>query len=99
MGLNHDRKTYRTEVVPNRPNPPATKYNFGFINDAADKIDIMSYQSSCVPQFQCVYVPWFSTPRFKYGGTVKLGIPKGTVNAADASRRLTETRAGIAAYR
>jgi hypothetical protein len=94
MGLNHDRKTYAAQ---GGGNPPPSKYNFGFINNAAGVVDIMAYTSSCTRP--CGYIPWFSTSTKKYQGTVKMGIPQGTPGAADASRRLRETRAAIAAYR
>jgi hypothetical protein len=91
MGLYHDRRT-------NGGNPPPSKYNFGYINNNAGLIDIMSYLSSCTRA--CRYVQWFSTAKLRYQpGNVKLGIPKGTSGAADATRRLRETRAAIASYR
>ena len=98
MGLHHDRLTYRTETDPDRPNPPKSKYNFGFINNNAGVIDIMAYLNSCAA-LPCIQVQWFSSASVKYNGAVKFGIPKGTKNAADATRRLNETRTGIAAYR
>jgi hypothetical protein len=93
MGLNHDRKTYASQ---GGGNPPPSQYNFGYINDVAHVIDIMSYSSSCASA--CSYVNWFSTPRFKYQGNV-LGIAQGRAGAADATRRLTETRIAISRYR
>jgi hypothetical protein len=98
MGLRHDRFTEKQQ---SGQTYPVSKYNFGFVNKGAKKIDIMAYLAACTLQgvSGCVYVPWFSTSQFKYGGTVVLGAAAGKPGAADATRRLRETRAGIAAYR
>ena len=98
MGLRHDRFTNQQQ---GGGNPPNSLYNFGFVNKAAKKIDIMGYISACTQQGVqgCTYVPWFSTSQFKYNGTIVLGIAKNRPGAADATRRLRETRTGIAAYR
>ena len=94
MGLRHDRFTDGGIW-------PTSKYNFGYVNKAARKIDIMAYTSACTRQGipNCIYVPWFSTPQYKLNGTAVLGIAQGQPGAADATRRLREVRAGIAAYR
>jgi hypothetical protein len=94
MGLRHDRLT-------DGGTWPNTKYNFGYVNTSARKIDIMAYTSACTRQriVNCVQVPWFSSSRIRFTGNIVIGIAPGSAGAADATRRLTEVRAGVAAYR
>jgi len=94
MGLRHDRLTEGGTW-------PNIKYNFGYVNKAARKIDLMAYTEACTRQGipNCIYVPWFSTSQYKVNNTAVLGIARGQPGAADATRRLREVRAGVAAYR
>jgi hypothetical protein len=91
MGLNHDRYV--------EPAAPASKYNFGYVQVAQRIRDIMSYPNRCTAaRVVCVLKNLFSNPRKIVSG-VPFGIVAGKPGAADASRRLNETRTAIASYR
>ncbi|MEJ8572164.1 M12 family metallo-peptidase [Microbaculum marinum] len=98
-GLEHDR--YQLVTYEGQPEPPNTKYNFGYTNLKADVRSVMAYNAECgdkQPDRSCPRVPMFSSSKKKYEGA-KLGQRRGRKGAADASRRLNETRAGVASYR
>jgi len=91
MGLYHDRHV--------EDPAPASVYNFGFVNVEARVRDIMSYNDACAKfSTTCRRRNLFSNPRKSVSGE-PFGVPIGTEGAADASRRLNETRRGIADYR
>lgn len=91
MGLYHDRHM-------EDPAPPSV-YNFGFVNVDAGVRDIMSYNNACAEfSATCTRRNMFSNPR-KFVSGEPFGVPIGIEGAADASRRLNETRRGIADYR
>ncbi|WP_020179830.1 reprolysin-like metallopeptidase [Methylopila sp. M107] len=91
MGLDHDR--YVTDPAPN------SEYNFGFVNVKKKKRDIMSYNNKCIDKgVDCARVNQFSNPKSQVSGQ-PFGVAAGKKGAADATRRLNETRAAIAAYR
>lgn len=89
-GLEHDRFVVS-------PTPPNSEYNFGYVNLPAQIRSVMAYNNQCSPG-SCTRVPMFSTPKKKYFGD-KLGVAKNKPGAADAHRRLNETRSAVAAYR
>ena len=91
MGLDHDR------FVAGKA--PKSRYNFGYVLPAKRVRDIMAYDNKCQDKgFSCKRLNRFSTPKDKVKGA-KFGVPKGKPGAADAARRLNETRKAIAAYR
>lgn len=97
MGLLHDRYTNAEQ---GGGNPSNAFYNFGYVNLTDRIVSIMAYTSACsAVSVVCSYVQWFSTPKKEYNGTSKLGVAQGKKGAADATRRLNETRTGISQYR
>jgi len=95
-GLEHDR--YQV-AIEGGGNPPKTEYNFGHVNKNARVRSIMAYNRECVDNgYNCTRVPMYSTPDKKYQGD-KLGIKKGKTGAADAGRKLGETKSAISKYR
>jgi len=95
-GLEHDRFQIEQETG---KTPPKSQYHFGYSNLEAKVISVMAYQGECyVNGLTCVRAPMFSTPDKTFKGHT-MGIAKGQAGAADAARRLDETRATIAAYR
>jgi hypothetical protein len=91
MGLLHDRYV--------EPTAPSSKYNFGFVHVAKRVRDIMSYPNRCtVARVFCAVKNMFSNPRRRIAG-VPFGVFSGRYGAADAARRLVETRLAIASYR
>jgi hypothetical protein len=98
-GLRHDR--YQLVTNEGDPEPPTSEFNFGITNLNADIRSVMAYNSECADKQMdgyCPRVPMFSSAKKKYEGD-KLGIRKGKPGAADARRRLNQTRAGVASYR
>lgn len=87
-GLEHDRYV----VSPKRPK---SQYNFGYVNVGAKLRSVMAYANRCSA---CTRVPMFSSSKRKYKGN-RMGIRKGRPGAADAARRLNETRKAISGYR
>ena len=74
-------------------------YNYGYVNTLGKVRDIMSYNNACAALgFTCTRISYFSNSKLTYNG-YKLGIPQGTAGAADASRKLTEQAAAVAAFR
>lgn len=95
-GLEHDRYQVALE---GGGNPPKTEYNFGHVNTNARVRSIMAYNRECADSgFNCTRVPMYSTPDKKYQGD-KIGIKKGKTGAADAGRRLDDTKGAISKYR
>lgn len=91
MGLDHDRFT--------AGKAPKSRYNFGYVLAAKRVRDIMAYDARCQSRgFSCKRLNRFSTPKKMVKGAT-FGVPKGKPGAADAARRLNETRKAIAAYR
>lgn len=91
MGLNHDRYVESPA--------PVSQYNFGFVNTGKRVRDLMSYSDRCdVANVTCSLKNLFSNPR-KIVNDARFGIVAGRTGAADASRRLNETRRGVASYR
>ena len=100
MGLRHDR--YVNAPAPN------SEYNFGYVNLPARIRSIMAYNDQCAANgVSCTRVNFFSSPRRpciddgqSYGCTssTKIGVRAGRPGAADAARRLSETRTAIGAY-
>ena len=91
MGLNHDRYV--------EPREPVSQYNYGFVRVRQRDRDIMSYPDRCRDVgLKCVLRNRFSNPRQFIDGA-RFGRFQKTKGAADASRRLNETRAAISEYR
>lgn len=91
MGLFHDRFVEQSA--------PASAYHFGYVSLPAKAITVMAYWNECDANgVDCDRVPLFSSPTKKYK-TFMMGIRKGKPGAADAARRLNETRGAISRYR
>ncbi len=91
MGLHHDRFV--------EPPAPPSEYHFGYVNLRREVMDVMAYADRCAAAGRtCEMINMFSNPRQRVLGQ-PFGIPAGRPGAADAARRLNETRASIAAYR
>jgi Metallo-peptidase family M12B Reprolysin-like len=91
MGLRHDRYVEAAAS--------ADVYNYGYVSTQAKVRDIMSYNNQCAALgISCQRVTYFSSPQITYNG-YPLGIPKGTAGAADATRKLGENAAAVAAFR
>lgn len=96
-GLEHDR--YQLVNGEDRTNPPSSDYNFGYTNVGAEIMSVMAYHTECSARGKsCTRVPMFSSPTRTYNGDT-MGIAAGQSNAADAARRMNETRKGVASYR
>ena len=91
MGLNHDRYVVGSA--------PKSAYNFGYVLPRKRVRSIMAYNNRCADAgFNCTRLNRFSDP----DATVEnkpFGVEQGEKGAADAARRLNETRTAIAAYR
>lgn len=87
MGLRHDRYV--------EPSAPNTQYNYGHVSQAGGFRTIMAYANRCPT---CARINNFSNPGVSHNGH-PTGIAAGNPEAADAARKLNETRAGIASYR
>ncbi|WP_309389966.1 zinc-dependent metalloprotease family protein [Chelatococcus sambhunathii] len=91
MGLDHDRYV--------AGKAPKSAYNFGFVVLNKRIRSIMAYDNKCNDKgFTCERLNRFSSPDDKVQGE-KFGVPKGKSGAADAARRLNETREAISKYR
>lgn len=91
MGLQHDRFV-ASPILPGA-------YNFGYVNTAGRVRDIMAYNDRCrAAGVTCTRVKMFSTPSRTYQGWT-FGRAAGNADAADAARRLDETRIAVAAFR
>lgn len=92
MGLNHDRYVVSS--------PPTGSYNYGYVNTVDRVRTVMAYGNRCTDLgFSCTRVPFFSTPNRLYNGSVVIGLPTSSPEAAFAAQRLNETRRAIARYR
>ena len=59
----------------------------------------MAYNNECQASgVNCAIIQFFSTPKKRFQGN-KIGVKKGKPGAADAARKLNQTRKGVAAYR
>jgi len=91
MGLYHDRYV--------EPAAPNSQYNFGYVSLAGAFRTIMSYSNRCTAAgIVCSRITYYSTPLRSYLG-LPVGIAAGQPGAADASRKLRENTAGVAAFR
>lgn len=91
MGLFHDRFV--------EPAEPVSAYHFGYVSLPAKAITVMAYWNECDANgLFCDRIPLYSSPKKKYK-TFVMGIRKGQAGAADAARRLNETRGAISRYR
>ncbi len=83
FGASHD-------IGASQPGPGIYSYSQGYVNQTLGYRTIMSYTTACTG---CLRVPFFSNPTANYNGN-PLGDP-----GKDNARTLTETAAGVAAYR
>jgi hypothetical protein len=91
MGLHHDRYVEAAAS--------SDVYNYGYVNTTGRFRTIMSYNNECSASgVSCQRVTYYSTPALTYNG-YPLGIPQGTTGAADATRKLAEQSAAVAAFR
>ena len=91
MSLRHDRYVETAT--------DASVYNYGYVSLAGKFRDIMSYNSLCAANaVACTRINYFSTPLKTYNG-YPIGIPQGTTGAADAARKITESKNIIAGFR
>jgi hypothetical protein len=90
-GLRHDRYV--------EASAGSEFYNYGFVNTSGKFRDIMSYNNQCAALgFSCERITYYSNSAMTYNG-FKLGVPKGTSGAADASRLLTEKAVTVSSFR
>ena len=104
LGGDHDRYALKKEGL----NFPNSHYNFGYVNLGRKLRDILSYRDLCQDRLgrDCVPLGIFSssspctpTNHPQCSPPAIMGIKQGGAGAADASRRLTETRFAVAQYR
>jgi len=93
MGLRHDR------YVEGAFGKYQTKYNYGYSNTTKLVRSVMAYADYCSSLGKsCTRVGYFSNP-FKTVNGGAIGKNTGTTDPAYNARRLSETKATIAAYR
>lgn len=90
MGLEHDR--YVAGPAPD------TQYNFGYVDIPARAVTVMAYTDECQDRgVFCESIALFSSPKRRFKRRV-MGIAAGRPGAADAARRLNETRQAVGDY-
>lgn len=93
MGLRHDR------YVEGAFGKLQSKYNYGYSNVSARVRTVMAYADYCISKgVNCARIAFLSNP-FKKANNGVLGVNVGATDPAYNARRLTETKAIIAAYR
>jgi hypothetical protein len=91
FGLNHDRYVMSPT--------DSSFYHFGYVSLEGKFRDIMSYQDLCGANgISCPTIGYYSTPLKTYSG-YPVGIPQGSVGAADGARWVREHATLYSAYR